>query len=155
MMDSAKHPFTQSLAFKLHRATVLVDRAADLFLRTRFDIGYPLFSVLLLAGTMSGPTQSQIAHALDVSRASITQRLARLIERDLVRTVPDERDSRAVRVHLTAAGGSLLETAWGAMEADGDGIDDGVNVAVLSHELDTLITNAQARIAQLRTEGET
>ena len=135
-------PISESLAFKLHRATVLVDRAADTFLRTRLDISYSLFSVLLVAGTMREPSQRQIADALAVSRASITQRIAALGQRGLVRVVPDARDGRAARVLLTAEGGALLTAAWGAMEAHDDGIDRGVDVAALERELDRLIANA-------------
>lgn len=148
-------PIAQSLAFKLHRATVLVDRAADSFLRAQFDISYSLFSVLLIAGSLSGPSQRQIADALAVSRASITQRLAVLARRGLVRVEPDERDSRAARVHLTAEGGVLLAAAWGAMEAHDDGIDRGVDVAALERELDRLIANAAAHLQRLDSKEST
>ncbi|MBU3994324.1 MAG: MarR family winged helix-turn-helix transcriptional regulator [Actinobacteria bacterium] len=139
-------PISESLAFKLHRATVLVDRAADTFLRTRFEISYSLFSVLLVAGSMPEPSQRQIADALAVSRASITQRIAALSQRGLVRVAPDERDGRAARVLLTAEGGALLTAAWGAMEAHDDGIDRGVNLVALERELDRLIANAIAQL---------
>lgn len=142
-------PIAESLAFKLHRATVLVDRAADAFLRARFDITYSLFSVLLVAGTLPGPSQRQIADALAVSRASITQRIAALARRGLVAVEPDERDSRAARVRLTAEGGALLTAAWGALEAHDDGIDRGVDVAALVRELDRLIANATAQLQHL------
>lgn len=135
-------PITESLAFTLHRATVLVDRVADTFLRTHFDLSYSLFSVLLIAGTMHGPHQSRIAEALAVSRASITQRVAALGERGLVRTVPDAHDGRATQVVLTPAGGALLADAWAAMESHENGIDRGVDVATLTRELHRLIANA-------------
>lgn len=152
MKPSKTHPISDSLAFKLHKATVLVDQAADIFLRTQFGISYSEFSVLLIAGTMPSPNQRQIADALGVSRASITQRLARLIEKDLASTTPDERDSRAYLVKPTKKGGALLAAAWQAMELDDDGIDQGVDTVGLTRELDVLIANAVARIERIRSE---
>ncbi len=152
MTPAAQPAPSESVAFKLHRATVLVDQAADMFLRAQFGISYSLFSVILVAGTLSSPNQRQIARALGVTRASITQRLAQLIEMGLVQTTPDEQDSRALIVHLTESGGALLAKAWQAMEADDDGIDRGVDTALLARELDTLIANATARIEHLRAQ---
>lgn len=153
MNPSASFPLNDSLGFKLHQAAVLADQAADIFLRTRFSISYSLFSVVIIAGTMPKPNQHQIARALGVSRASITQRIARLIEQDLVITTPDERDSRAHIVHLTESGGALLESAWQAMESDDEGIDRNVDTATLIRELDILIANASSRIERVRVGG--
>lgn len=153
METNTSLPLSDSLGFKLHRAAVLADQAADMFLRNHFSISYSLFSVLIIAGTIPTPNQHQIARALGVSRASVTQRIARLLEQGLVTTSPDERDGRAHIVYLTERGGTLLEAAWRAMESDEQGIDRNVDTTTLMRELDTLIANALSRIERVRAGG--
>jgi len=153
-MDPAAPPPQESLAFALHRATVLVDRAADLFLRSRHDLSYPLFSVLLLIGHNDRPTQREIADMLGVSRASITQRVAELTRRGLIVTQPSPVDARALNLSLTPAGGALLTAAWQDLESTEDGIDDGIDVAPLIRQLDTITANADAFIRTLQQEGK-
>lgn len=152
-MRSPEHPIHESLAFVLHRATTLVDRAADLFLRERHDISYSLFSVLLIVGTHEGATQREVADMLGVSRASITQRTAELVAFDLVRATPHPHDARAMTLSLTAHGGELLTAAWHDLESADDAIDDGVDVPALLAQLGTIITNATAMINTLRNES--
>ncbi len=143
-------PISKSLAFKLHQATVLVDRAADRYLHAHHGISYSLLVVLLMVGVLDKPSQRVIADNLGVSRASITQRVAVLTARGLVRVTPSGQDARAMEVSLTAQGGALLAVAWQGLEAYEDGIDRGVDVVTLERELDTLIGNARAHLAHTR-----
>lgn len=153
MNDVPEPPITQSIAFALHRATVLVDRAADLYLRSRHGISYSLFSVLLVIGMNDRLTQREVADMLGVSRASITQRVSELTKRRLVRTQSHPTDARAVSLSLTAPGGELLENAWHDLETSDDDIEVGVNVTVLLRELQILATNAEASIHKTQDEG--
>lgn len=148
MNEHLKLDIASSLSFKLHLATVLVDRSADRYLRTHHDITYSLLVVLLMVGVLEGPSQREIADHLDVSRASITQRVGDLSRRGLVEVVPSEQDARAVRVWLTREGGALLTDAWQGLETSEDGIDRGVDVVALECELDLLIANARAQLAR-------
>lgn len=154
-MNDTPAPIPDSLAFVLHRATTLVDRAADLFLRSRHDVSYSLFSVLLLVGASDRPSQREVADMLGVSRASITQRIAELGRRGLVQAVPDATDARAVDLVLTEAGGTLLASAWHDLETAEDGIDAGVDVAGLIGQLQLIIANATRYIDELRSEDQT
>lgn len=153
MDEEATTSISDSLAYKLHQATVLVDKAADHYLHAHHDISYSLLVVLLVVGVLDHPSQRQIADNLDVSRASITQRITSLTKRGLVRVTPSEQDARAVEVSLTAEGGALLAAAWQGLESYEDGIDRGVDVVALERELDTLIGNARAYLARVR-EGD-
>lgn len=125
-----------------------MDRAADLFLRSRHDLSYPLFSVLLLVGHNDRPTQREIADMLGVSRASITYRVAELSRRGLITTRPSPVDARAHNLSLTAEGGALLTAAWRDLES----AEDGVDVAPLIRQLDTIAANADAFIRTLQQE---
>lgn len=148
-MSPASPPITESLAFALHRATVLVDRAADLFLRARHDVSYSLFSVLLLIGTHDGPTQREVADMLGVSRASITQRVAELRRRGLVLAEAHPTDARAVTLTLTPEGGTLLERAWRDLESGDEGIDAGVDLPTLLRHLQIITRNAETSIRRM------
>jgi len=154
MNEEATNPILHSLAFKLHQATVLVDRAADRYLRAHHGISYSLLVVLLLVGVLDHPSQRQIADHLGVSRASITHRIASLTTRGLVRVTPSGQDARAVEVSLTAEGGALLAAAWQGLESHEDGIDRGVDVVALEQELDILIGNARAHLARAHEEDD-
>lgn len=151
-MDETPPPqIAQSTAFKLHRATVLIDRIADGYLEREHGIRYAPFLVLLMVRLLGVPSQQAIAAALDVSRASITQRVGGLVDRGLLITSPDPDDARANRVHLTPAGVSLVDTAWTGLEQHQSGLDNGVDESVLAAQLDTIIANA---VTVLGSEGE-
>lgn len=133
-----------STAFKLHQATALLDRAADSYLQREHQIRYAPFLVLLMVRVIGEPSQRAIAGALDVSRASITQRVATLSESGLVVIEPDEKDARANVVRLTPAGKMLVDNAWKGLDAHQNGLDDGVDEAALVTQLDRIIANGRA-----------
>lgn len=142
-MDEYKQrDIVESAAFKLHRATALVDRVADRYLQEHHGIRYSGFLVLLAVGTLGQQTQRQIADALDVSRASITQRLARLLNDGLVTSGPHPDDARANTISLSEKGAALLERAWQGLESQQDGVDAGVDEEALVQQLDRIIENA-------------
>jgi DNA-binding MarR family transcriptional regulator len=97
----------------------------------------------LTVGVLGQPHQRAVADSLDVSRASITQRVTALRECGLVRVTRDATDARSQRVSLTDDGESLLETAWRGLDEHDNGLDHGVDIQALERELDTLIRNAR------------
>jgi DNA-binding MarR family transcriptional regulator len=132
---------TSSTAFKLHRATVLIDRVADDFLVREHGIHYSQFAVLLMVRVLGDPSQRAIAANLAVSRASITQRVTALVERGLLAVAPDPEDARANVVRFTAQGAALTERAWAGLEQHQSGLDEGVDESALAAQLDLLIAN--------------
>ncbi|MET4582310.1 DNA-binding MarR family transcriptional regulator [Conyzicola nivalis] len=136
--------FTDSTAFKLHRATVLLDRIADDYLFSVHRIHYAPFLVLLMARVLGPTTQQAIARNLGVSRASVTQRVGVLQNIGLVAVTKSTTDSRANTVELTAEGTTLVEAAWLGLESHQDGVDFGVDEPLLAAQLDRLIDNALA-----------
>ena len=149
-MQSPAAAITDSTAFKLHRATVLIDRTADDYLVAEHGIRYAPFLVLLMAGVLGPTTQQAIAANLGVSRASITQRVTALAAAGHLAVGKSETDARANRVALTPAGAALLDTAWRGLEAHQSGLDDGVDEPVLAAQLDRLIANALTVIGGAR-----
>ena len=134
--------FIDSTAFKLHRATVLLDRLADDYLFAVHRIHYAPFLVLLMARVLGPTTQQAIARNLGVSRASVTQRVGVLQSGGLVAVTKSATDSRANTVELTAEGTTLVEAAWLGLERHQDGVDFGVDEPALAAQLDRLIANA-------------
>jgi DNA-binding MarR family transcriptional regulator len=141
---------TDSTAFKLHRATVLIDRLADDYLLANHGIRYAPFLVLLIARVLGPTTQQSIAANLGVSRASVTQRVGALVAAGWLSTRKSTADSRANTVELTEAGAALVEAAWEGLETHQDGLGDGVDEAVLAQQLDALIANAMRAIGGAR-----
>ena len=133
---------TSSTAFKLHRATVLIDRIADDYLTREHGIHYAPFLVLLMVRVLGEPSQQAIARNLDVSRASVTQRVSGLVESGLLEVTPDPADSRANIVRLTTPGRALVDGAWRGLEQHQSGLDAGVDEPALVAQLDRIISNA-------------
>ena len=142
-------PLTETAAFKLHRATILVDRLADAYLKREHDIGYAAYLVLLMVRLLGAPSQQAIAANLDVSRASITQRVAALVTMGLVAVAPDPDDSRANIVSLTESGIDMVDAAWRGLEHHQDGLDRGVDQVALAAQLDLIIANAETALAEV------
>jgi DNA-binding MarR family transcriptional regulator len=137
----------QRLALTLHRATALVDRVADTYLRPTHDLTISMFAALVTIDAIGPARQSRIAQALDVSRAAVTQRLVELVARGLVEVAPDAADQRANSVAVTKRGRQLLGAAWQGLADSDDGLDDGVDLEALQSALDTLIANAARYLA--------
>ena len=136
------HNALDSTAFKLHRATVLIDRLADAYLVREHGIHYSAFVVLLMSSVVGEASQTRLADNLGVSRASVTQRVAALAEIGLVEVRPDPSDSRAKLVRLTGNGQALFASAWQGLEAHQSGLEKGVDEVALAAQLDSLIANA-------------
>ena len=132
---------TESTAFKLHRATVLLDRVADSYLQREHGIRYAPFLVLLMARVLGPTSQQAIAENLDVTRASISQRVNALVADGLLETAAS--DGRTHRVTLTERGAELFDAAWAGLEAHQTGLERGIDEAALNAQLDRIIANGK------------
>lgn len=142
-----------STVFKLQRATGLVNRVSDQYLYSSHGIHYAPFLVLLVV-RISGPSpQRAIARSLDVSRASVTQRVQLLRTLGLLDVNINSADTRANVVTLTLAGRRLIDTAWHGLEAELAAVDLGIDDSALGGQLDRLIENCTAALA-MRAPGE-
>lgn len=141
-------PLLDSTAFKLNRAAVLIERIADDYLRQSHGIRYAPFLVLMMARLLGPTSQQAIAANLNVSRASVTQRVAALVaDGHLVVTI-DPRDARANLVTLTPSGAELFDRAWDGLESRDDGLETGIDERALASALDRLIANAVAALGE-------
>jgi len=128
-----------STAFKLHRATLLIDRIADDYLQQHHGIRYAPMLVLLMARLLGPTSQQAIAENLGVSRASVSQRVTPLVADGLLAI--EKLDGRTHRVTLTDRGRALFDAAWNGLENHQTHLDDGVDEAALAAQLDRIIAN--------------
>ncbi|MEY2849843.1 MAG: hypothetical protein RI885_2510 [Actinomycetota bacterium] len=140
-------PDAQRLVLSLHRATALVDRVADTYLRSAHGITVSMFGALVTIERLGPARQSEIARGLDVSRAAVTQRLVELIERGLVTVTRDLVDLRANHVTITEHGRGLLDASWRGLAENDDGLEHSVDLVGLQEALDTLIANADRHLS--------
>lgn len=141
---------SQRLVLSLHRATTLVDRVADDYLRPNHGISISMFAALVTIDGLGPARQSEIARALEVSRSAVSQRLHELVRRGLVDVTEDAGDRRAHRVAITSSGAALLDAAWRGLDASDDRVEVGVDLVALQAALDTLIANAERALASAR-----
>jgi DNA-binding MarR family transcriptional regulator len=114
---------------------------ADGYLHREHGIRDAPFLVLLMVRVMGNSSQRAIATALDVSRASITQRVSALVGLGLLTVTQDPKDSRARIVSLTDRGATLVVRAWAGLEQHQDGLDQRVDEPALLAALDRIIAN--------------
>ena len=67
--------------------------------------------VMYLVRAGDGITPLSLAHAMDVSKATISHSIRVLEKRDFIKTVPCELDARSKQVFLTTAGRAFYEEA--------------------------------------------
>ena len=90
-----------------------IDRATTDLMR-RWDLSVAQFDVLNMLGSHEGITQQELADRLLVTKGNISQLIARMERRGLIRRC---QEGRAMRLHLTAAGRQLRAAAIPAQEA--------------------------------------
>jgi MarR family transcriptional regulator, organic hydroperoxide resistance regulator len=88
-------------------------RASELFLRLGLHRGQP--GVLRLLWETDGRTPSELAEALHVQPATVTNMLNRMTEAGFVTRRPDPDDRRASRVYLADAGRAVQDEVLAAM----------------------------------------
>ncbi len=79
------------------------------------------FTLLTLVGRNPGITSSQLCALLGIASSNLVGLVKQLQDRSLIRRQPHPSDGRAMGLHLTAAGRSLLKKALhSAAQADRD-----------------------------------
>lgn len=110
-----------SLGFQLARASVAAFRTYEACIGQPLKLRRAEYSVLALLRANDRVTAKGLAVSLSISLPNMSVLLDRLVERDLLRRIPDERDRRAQLIELTDAGRRLADMAAGVaatMEQD-------------------------------------
>jgi DNA-binding MarR family transcriptional regulator len=104
-------PLGDLLGYRLAQATVVTDQAFSASAGARCDLRKVEFTVLALVEQNGGLTAAQLAAALAFTPPNMTAWLDRLGQRGLVERRPHPRDKRAMQLHATPAGSTLLREA--------------------------------------------
>lgn len=110
-MNDSTPPETGRLIAELCRAHHA--RAGDLFRRLGLHRGQP--GILRLLWEVDGRTHSELAAALHVQPATVTNMLNRMVEAGFVTRRPDPDDQRVSRVYLADAGMAVRDEVLSAM----------------------------------------
>jgi DNA-binding MarR family transcriptional regulator len=95
-----------------------LNRSAQQFLTSQAratNLGLSELMTLIRAAERDGVTPADGGRALGLRRSSMTALSDRLVQRRLIRRVPDARDRRFVHLYATAAGRRVLERALGPL----------------------------------------
>jgi len=105
MSDNGK-PY---LTYKLELIKTIAIKAADEEYAKVFDLQVRQLRVLRLLHDFPGISATELRHKLALDKTLMSKNLADLERRGLVVRAPDERDSRAQRLHLTEQGVGIWE----------------------------------------------
>lgn len=106
MVDSPEDAILRSLR-RITRAIDLHSR----WLASNFGLTIPQLVCLRTLATKGALTASELAHAVDLSQATVTGIVDRLVRRDLVTRERSKVDRRRVVVEITDAGSQLLHSS--------------------------------------------
>ena len=109
---------THLVGYASSRASIMMRRV---FLKHLgpLDLKVVEYSILVLVASNPQVNQKQLGEALDISAPNMAVTLDRMVDQGWVERVRSTRDRRAMHIHLTPAGGALLQRAEkiaGAME---------------------------------------
>ena len=93
----------------------LVNRAARLMARQLGDalrpagVGIGQWAVLMFLWASDGMSQAELSKVVAIEPPTMVRTLDRMVRDGLVTRVPDEKDGRVTRIHLTARGRALRD----------------------------------------------
>ncbi|WP_199614108.1 MarR family winged helix-turn-helix transcriptional regulator [Paenibacillus alkalitolerans] len=88
------------------KAMFLVERKFGVLLKDELvgDLTPEQSKILLYIRTNESCTSTELAEAFSVGKSSVTAIIARLVDKDLVRRIPDRKDRRVIYLSLTGKG---------------------------------------------------
>jgi len=102
---------TSTLTYELHRLVWTLDKYADKYLQTKFQLSFSRFHVLAVLHGSNKITQHQIAEALMISDAVISRMIGDLAQTGYVEITKHPSHGRKHVVELTKAGQMIVDSA--------------------------------------------
>jgi len=133
------------VGYRLAQAAVATQAVFDRLIAAPLDLRPVEFSLLTLVVQSPGIGPAQLARALAMTKPHMTQCLARLEDRELVRRAASRVDGRVVEVHATAAGQRMAADGLARLrEGEADGL------ATLSSAERAMLVELLAKVARCR-----
>lgn len=104
--------FTETEVYLLHEIVARLDRLARQRVLDEKGISYAEFLVAMAVREMPQPTHGEVGALLDMSKSSVSQRVAGLLAKGMVVQRRHAENRREVRLELTAAGKETLEEVY-------------------------------------------
>lgn len=148
-------PDTSSLA--VHELVVVLDRAADVLLASRYGISHPRFMVLRALRVGGTATQHALAGRLGITDAAVSRMLPGLTGAGLVTVADDPDHGRRRLVTLTDRGETLARDCELALDAafTGAATEAGVDVEKFVYSARALTERVRASMKSGQKSGST
>ena len=137
-----------SLLYSLHKLVALIDRQSDEALQEHFGWGFSQFRILMGAKYRAGLTQSDIAHYLGQTEASVSRQLKLMRVQGLIRVKQDAKNRRKHIVVLTEKGLEQANEATSLLQEAHAGVFGSLSFkeqALIKELIDRLTTKASQK----------
>ena len=104
--------FTETEVYLLHEIVGRLDRIARKQVLDARGVSYPEFLVAMAVRELNEPTHGEVGDFLDMSKSLVSQRVAALLAKGIVKQQRRQPDRRHVRLALTSAGRKTLEAIY-------------------------------------------
>lgn len=121
--------FERSEVFLLHETVMCLDRMAQESILPPYGVTYADCLLLIKVKHLSGSTQQELADSLNLGKSSLSQRIAGLMERKLLKQEVRPENRREKRISLTAAGKKLTDQCETALLRAADSIFDEAGIS--------------------------
>ena len=145
--------FRDTEVYLLHKLVIRIDQYARDHVLGNAGITYAEFLVLMAAADVAVPVQENLCQYLDQSKSLISQRIAALKTKGLLRQEERPENRRQTLVFLTPAGGEVLARVTGLLSRAGDSLFEGWGAGRdgFRDQLLTLVRQMEASDSALRT----
>lgn len=133
------------LGYRLAQAAVATQAVYERLIAAPLDLRPVEFSLLALVVESPGIGPAQLARALAMTKPHMTQCLARLEGRELVRRASSRIDGRVVEVHATAAGKRLAADSLARLREG-----EAMALSTLSSAERAMLVELLAKVARCR-----
>jgi DNA-binding MarR family transcriptional regulator len=132
--------FSQTLVYKIHKITYILDESATQILTTGFGISYDEFMILNMIFNYPKINQKALAGILRIGKSAVSQKLNKLEKKDLLIRVINPDSKRDKTLKLTSKGEVLFqETSQILNQSSQDIFAKLSNSKEFEQELDRLI----------------
>ncbi len=105
-----------TLSFRLHALVYSIDKLGSAVLKQHTSVSFPQFLVILCAHQTPGHTQKFAAEWLQITEATVSYQVKRLVQTGYLEIKQDTADGRTKRVHATKKGQQLITTIYPVLE---------------------------------------
>ncbi len=105
-----------TLSFRLHALVYSIDKLGSAVLKQHTSVSFPQFLVILCAHQNPGHTQKFAAEWLQLTEATVSYLVKRLVQTDYLAIKQDAADGRTKRVYATEKGHTLISKIYPLLE---------------------------------------